>query len=113
MLRADRSSAHYPVDPDRLDLVEEFRRAPKGPHGEELQKLVHRLRWGAEKPRYVLIVATPGCSWLIGRLPDEVGGPVTIDGPETFASVEAAEWEVFRRRWQAAAGRIIPEGGEG
>lgn len=113
MLRADRSSAHYPVDPDRLDLVEEFRRAPKGPHGEELRKLVHRLRWGAEKPRYVMIVSEPGRSWLIGRLPNEVGGRVTIERRETFASTEEAEWEVFRRRWQAATGRILHGGDAG
>ncbi|MBZ9801156.1 hypothetical protein [Mesorhizobium sp. ES1-6] len=110
MLRADRASAHYPVDPDRLDLVEEFRRAPRGPHGEELQKLVHRLRWAAEKPRYVLIVDETGRSWRIGRLPERTGGPVTVHGQTEFRSPEDAEWEVFRLRWEAATGRKIPGG---
>ena len=30
-------AAHAPVDPTRTDLVEEFRRNPRGPHGPELQ----------------------------------------------------------------------------
>jgi hypothetical protein len=38
-------AAHWQVDTTRLDLVEEFRRKPRGPHGDDLQKLLHRMRW--------------------------------------------------------------------
>jgi hypothetical protein len=55
MLTTDPNSAHYPIDPNRLDLVAEFKRSPKGPHSPELQKVLHRMRWsGAIRVR-------PGC----------------------------------------------------
>lgn len=42
------SPAHWPIDQSRLDLVEEYCRKPRGPHGDELQKLLHRMRWSGD-----------------------------------------------------------------
>lgn len=108
MLENDPKSAHYPIDPDRLDLVEEFRRSPKGPHSDALQKVLHRMRWAGEERRYVLIVVEPGRRWMLGRLPERRGGQVERLTDHVFTDPADAEWEVFRRRWQAITGRVLP-----
>ena len=76
MLVNDPAAAHWEVDPERLDLVEEFRRAPRGPHSEQLQKLLHRMRWSGVGGRYVLVVLEPGRRWMLGLLPSARGAPV-------------------------------------
>ncbi len=108
MLENDPNAAHYPIDPDRLDLVEEFRRAPKGPHSDALQKVLHRMRWAGEARRYVLIVIEPGRRWMLGRLPERRGGQIERLADHVFTDPADAEWEVFRRRWQAITGRALP-----
>lgn len=103
-------AAHWPVDPTRLDLVEEFRRNPRGPHGEELQKLLHRMRWAGDPSvggRYVLLVQEPGRRWVLARLPSQRGKPIEPIPNQVFTSLADAEWEVFRRRWRALTGQEI------
>ncbi len=109
MLVNYREAAHFPVDPTRLDLVEEFRRRPRGPHGEALQKLLHRMRWAgdAEAGRYVLLVREPGRRWMLARLPARRGQPIEPLPNHVFTSLEEAEWEVFKRRWQALTGQEL------
>lgn len=104
MLRANPSSARYPVDPSRLDLVEEYLRSPLGPHSEELKKLLHRLRWTGETPRFVLIEVERGRTWKIGRMPFKPGDQVSIYSEKIFTSIESAEREVFRIRWESITG---------
>lgn len=104
-------AAHWPVDPDRLDLVEEFRRRPRGPHGDELQKLLHRMRWAGDSEatgRYILVVTQPGKEWVLGRLPRQRGKPIELLRNRVFASIAEAEWEVFKLRWEALTGRSLP-----
>jgi hypothetical protein len=108
MLEIDPSAAHYPIDPDRLDLVEEFRRAPKGPHSDELQKVLHRMRWRGEARRYCALVLEPGRKWMLGRLPAVRGQPIERFSDATFTSLADVEWEVFCRRWEAITGRALP-----
>ena len=57
--------AHFPIDASRADLVAEFKAAPRGPHGRELQMLLHRMRWESPGGRYVLLtieILRPWCS---------------------------------------------------
>jgi len=106
------AAAHWPVDASRLDLVEEFRRKPRGPHGDELQKLLHRMRWSGDSEasgRYVLVVKEPGRRWALGRLPRMRGKPVEILSNQVFTSIAEAEWEVFKRRWEALTGTSLPQ----
>jgi len=105
------SAAHWPVDPTRHDLVEEFRRNPRGPHGADLQKLLHRMRWAGDPEaggRYVLLVREPGRSWVLARLPAARGAPIEPIPNQVFTSLAAAEWEVFKRRWHALTGEVLP-----
>ncbi len=106
-------AAHYEIDPTRLDLVEEFRRNPRGPHGTDLQKLLHRMRWAGdpeEGGRYILLVQEPGRRWMLARLPRRRGAPIEPIPNQIFTSLEAAEWEVFKRRWRALTGQELSDG---
>jgi hypothetical protein len=110
MLVNDASAAHWPVDPSRHDLIEEFRRRPHGPHSEELQKLLHRMRWAGDpkaEGRYVLLVQEPGRRWVLARLPAQRGAPILPIPNQIFTSIAAAEWEVFKRRWHALTGEAL------
>ncbi len=108
MLEIDPTAAHYPIDPQRLDLVEEFRRAPRGPYSDELQRVLHRMRWAGEDPRYCAIVVEPGRKWMLGRLARERGRPVEKISDRIFVNAAEIEWEVFCRRWEALTGRPLP-----
>ena len=102
-------TAHYEVDPSRTDLVEEFRRSPKGPHSDELRKVLHRMRWSGVAGRYVLITLVPGKRWMMGRLPEKRGMPIETFRNQVFESVNDAEWHVFKLRWQALTGQTIQD----
>ncbi|MCC7273836.1 MAG: hypothetical protein IT561_14295 [Alphaproteobacteria bacterium] len=109
MLVNDPASAHYEIDPDRVDLVAEFRRNPKGPHSDGLRKVLHRMRWSGAGGRYVLVVLDPGRRWALGRLPERRGAPVELFRNQVFDDVGTAEWHVFKLRWQALTGRTIED----
>jgi hypothetical protein len=112
MLVNYREAAHYPIDPARLDLVEEFRQKPRGPHSEELQKILHRMRWQGDDDgggRYVLAVIEPGRRWMLARLPFERGRKVELLRNQVFTSIAAAEWAVFKLRWERITGTPLPD----
>jgi hypothetical protein len=109
MLVNEQNAAHFEIDPARLDLVAEFRRSPHGPHSDALQKVLHRMRWGGVVGRFVLITLEPGRRWMLGRLPDQRGTPIETFPNRIFTAIEAAEWEIFRLRWEALTGNVIPE----
>ncbi len=110
MLRTDPHTAHYKVDPNRTDLVDEFRRAPKGPHSAELQKVLHRMRWSGEGGRFAVVPVDPGRVWMLCRLPERRGEPIETFKDTTFRSLAEAEWHVFKIRWQAITGVAIEDG---
>lgn len=109
MLVNDPADAHYVIDPARVDLAEEFRRNPKGPHSAELMKVLHRMRWSGEGGRFVLVTLDPGRRWMLGRLPGARGVPVETFANRIYTDVNEAEWDVFRIRWKAITGRELPE----
>ena len=109
MLVNDPSAAHYQVDPSRLDLVEEFRRKPRGPHSDALQKVLHVMRWSGVTGRWVLITLEPNRRWMLGRLPEKRGVPMETFANRIFTRIEDAEWEIFRLRWEALTGTKLPD----
>ncbi len=44
---------------------------------------------------------------MLVQLSGERGKPVTFHPETTFATYEAAEWHVFKLRWQAMTGRPL------
>ena len=107
MLVNDPATAHFEIDPDRTDLVEEFRQNPKGPHSDALRKVLHRMRWSGVGGRFVLVVLEPGRRWCLGLLPDKRGAPIELFRNRVFDDPKQAEWEVFKTRWQALTGRVL------
>ncbi|MBP0496146.1 hypothetical protein [Roseomonas indoligenes] len=112
MLVNDPAAAHWPFDPSRVELALEFRRRPRGPHGDSLQKLLHRMRWNGDAERgarWILVVVEPNRRWMLAELPFRRNQPVRTFPNEIFTSLAEAEWEVFKRRWAALAGNPLPE----
>lgn len=109
MLVNDPDAAHFEIDPSRLDLVEEFRARPRGPHSDALQKVLHRMRWSGVGGRWVLITLEPNRRWMLGRLRGGRGTPVETFPNRVFTRIEDAEWEVFRLRWEVLTGNALPE----
>jgi len=92
-----------------LDAARAFRDDPLGRHGPELARIVSLLRSGEVAGKYCLICVKPHAEWMIGRMSGQRGVPPAIDGNQVFTSLEAAEWAVFKLRWQAACGTAIDE----
>lgn len=101
---SDPQAARYVLDPSRTELASEFRRNIRGPHSEELRKLLHRMRWGAFPGRYLLLTVEPGRRWALAQMPDERGKKVKVFHDVVFESLDEAEWHVFKLRWKALAG---------
>ena len=101
--------AHFPIDASRLDLVAEFKAAPRGPHGRELQMLLHRMRWESPGGRYVLVTIEPGKRWMLGKLPDARGKPVEVMHNRIYDSLATAEWDIFKLRWEAFTGQSLED----
>ena len=105
---SDPGAMRYEIDPERLDLVEEFRASPLGVHGPELRKLLARMRWGKPEGRLVLIVLEPGKAWRLSRIPKRRGDPMPFVDDRVFTNLAEAEWQVFKLRWQEMTGRTLP-----
>ena len=97
----------YRIDPERLDLVEEFKANPFGPYSHELERLVNRLRMGPVEDRYVLVTTKRYEEWTLGQLTGRRGDKIRLIEDARFDSLAQGEWEVFRRRWQALTGEDL------
>lgn len=99
----------YEIDPERVDLAEEFRANIYGRHSGELQRVLNRMRAGEHAGRYVLVAEDRDAKgWLLARLGAERGDPPVPVPGYRFTSVEEAEWTVFKLRWQELTGRNLP-----
>jgi hypothetical protein len=97
----------YEIDPDRLDLAREFRERPYGRHSGELQRVLNRMRGGANAGRYVLICTKRHREWVLGRMGANPGDPIERVPGCVFYSWEDAEWGVFKLRWRELTGRAL------
>ena len=99
--------SHYPIDPTRTDLAEEFKANPFGPHSASLQRIVTRMRSGEVDGRYVLVTRVRHKEWVLGRLSGKRGVDVTLVEDQIFTSRAEAEWTVFKLRWEAITGEKL------
>lgn len=93
----------YTFDAKRLDLAREFKAKPFGEHSPDLQYLLNLMRARETWGRYVLVMTRPHERWTLARLTDDNNGPPRLTNT-TFDSLEAAEWGVFKLRWEELAG---------
>ena len=98
----------YRIDPetDRI-YIEEFRRAPIGLHSPGLRRVLNTLRFDPTGKQVILVCRKPFQEWVLGEMPSVRAEPLKIEEEPIFKSREAAEWEVFRRRWKAHTGENI------
>ena len=96
----------FTFDPTRLDLAREFKARPFGEHSPDLQYLLNLMRSREVEGRYVLVMTRPHAQWTLARLTKRNLGPPVLTN-RTFDSLAEAEWEVFKLRWEALAGRPL------
>ena len=89
------------IDASRSDLVEEFRSNPVGCHSGDLRRLLNAMRTDPDLPGYVLVCTQPQREWHLAVRPPGRAQPVELVPGVVFHDPLEAEWEVFRRRWQA------------
>jgi hypothetical protein len=94
------------IDPTRLDLAREFKRNPFTKHSPDLYALLEVLRGPRFHGSYLCVMLEPHRAYAIAIKQPGNRPPVVLTN-EVFASREAAEWAVFKRRWEAAAGRPL------
>jgi topoisomerase IA-like protein len=97
----------YEIDPNRLDLAEEFRNKPYGRHSAELQRILNRMRTEPFEGHYVLLRDGRFGPYRLSQFGATPADPVTSTGL-VFQSVRDAEWAVFKLRWKRLTGQDLP-----
>jgi hypothetical protein len=87
-------------------LADEFRKNPVGIHSPALQKILNVFRGSAMAGKYVLICVKPHQEWRLAQLGQERGDPLILKD-QSFHSIEEAEWEIFKIRWQHYTGESL------
>lgn len=100
----DGKTASYSIDGSRTDLAAEFKANVRGPHSDELRRVLHRMRSGPLAGKYVLVVRKPFEEWVLGQLGAARGEPVQVHADRVFHSLDDAEWAVFKLRWRDLTG---------
>jgi branched-chain amino acid transport system permease protein len=96
------------VAEDDRKYVEEFREAPITAHRSPgLQRVLNIMRLYRGGDQYILIARKEFHDYVIGRMPPLRDDPIVIEDDTVFTSREAAEWELFCRRWRQHTGEII------
>ena len=91
---------------DAVLLAQEFRARPHGRHSAELQRVLNRMRAEPFAGHYVLVQETRGLPYRLVRLGTTPADPISYTG-DTFATLEEAEWAVFKLRWRRLFGRDL------
>ncbi len=89
--------------------IEEFRADPIAPHSPGLQRVLNIMRLYRGGDQYILIARKEFQDYVIGRMPVLREDPIVIEDDMVFTSREAAEGELFCRRWRQHTGEIINE----
>jgi len=96
------------VAEDDRKYIEEFRNAPITAHRSPgLQRVLNIMRLYRGGDQYILIARKEFHDYVIGRMPPLRDDPIVIEDDMVFKSREAAEWELFCRRWRQHTGEII------
>jgi len=96
------------VAEDDRKYVEEFRNAPITAHRSPgLQRVLNIMRLYRGGDQYILIARKEFHDYVIGRMPPLRDDPIVIEDDMVFKTREAAEWELFCRRWRQHTGEII------
>ena len=98
----------YKIDANKhRHLVDEFRANPIGNHSPELQKVLNVFRGAKMAGKYVLVCAKPHKEWVLAQLGEKRGDPLILHKDRLFYSIEEAEWEIFKIRWEYYTGEPL------
>lgn len=98
----------YKIDPDKdRPFIEEFRQCPIGVHSPGLTRLLNVMRDDLSRNQIILVCRKPFAEWVLGHMPPNRADPIVLEEEPIFTSREAAEWEMFCRRWRALTGESI------
>ena len=98
----------YAINPERIDLAQEFKATIYGRHSGELQRVLNRMRGGPNAGRYVIICTRRHREWALARMGQRAGDAIEPVPGHVFRSEEEAEWAVFKLRWHELTGRELP-----
>jgi hypothetical protein len=96
------------IEPDRLDLAQEFKAQPLGPHSRELQKVLSIMRWMPKASKPIVVCTKPYEQWCVGELPADRCTAVTVLTEHSYDDEGEAFWQVFKRRWHVLTGHELP-----
>ena len=94
------------IDPTRLDLAREFKRAPFAKHSPELSQLLDVLRSPRFNGWYTCVCLEHGKAYALAQKQADWRPPIIVD-ERIYASAQEVEWQAFRRRWEAATGKKL------
>ena len=99
----------YRITSSDKAVVAEFRQNPIGQHSPNLQRVLNALRTGPLPGKYVLVVTRPHREWMLAQYPERPGEPLRLHHNRIFHSIEEAEWEVFKLRWEQHTGERLED----
>jgi hypothetical protein len=97
----------FRIDPTALHLAREFRQQPVGRRSAGLEQVLNLLRSGPVKGKYCLVCIEPYRRWMLAQISGERGVPPLLHENRIFTSLEDAEWEIFKLRWQETTGHEL------
>ncbi len=100
--------SRYKLNPADRHLAEEFKATPIGHHSPELQRVMNLFRGQPQQDKYVLVCTKPHEEYVLAQLQGR-GRPLRIHHNRVFTSIEEAEWEVFKMRWEHFTGETLED----
>jgi hypothetical protein len=99
----------YRIKPSDRAVIAEFRQNPIGHHSPALQRVLNALRTGPLPGKYLLVCTRPHREWMLAQHPEDPRQPVKLHHNRIFHSIEEAEWEVFKLRWEQHTGERLED----
>ena len=98
----------YRITPEKDgQFIKEMRADPVAPHSPGLQRVLNIMRSYRGGDQYILVARSEFADYVIGRMPPHRDCPIVLEEDRSFRSREAAEWELFCRRWHEHTGETI------
>lgn len=99
--------ARYKLSDEDIPFASEFLASPFGYKSPGLQRVLNLLRGHGPGGKYVLVCMEPYRKWRLARLPERRGEPIEEVAGVEYTDLEAAERDVFLRRWHDLGGPAL------
>ena len=97
----------YKIDPKMTQLAVEYHANPRGRHSPDLQRVLNIMRGVPHAGKHILIFDKKHNGYVIAKLGDKRGTPVTRNDDRVFEKATDAEWEVLKLRWRHHTGQDL------